>query len=695
MSSTIANPYWKQNYEYDYEIRGRTLTSLEVSNQYAGILFKASLKVQPRSDGVLQAQLSHAFYFQVHSHLDNGWGSRLPESKISWKNLPISSKPFQIHMEKGEITGLTVSDDLENWEINVIKGIVSQFQLKTNERPHSDERDNFSTEENILSTFSVMEETVTGETATFYRINTVPEHLIPTYPNAERIWRDKDVGSVFEITKHKNYNMSAELPSFHYGFAGLENGRPSTNKMGTFFTRGSFGRAIVTGDVNRYTIQNSFTVSEISVSPTLMEKQKGSAYSMMNVTLRNVQNQRETFEDISNPLRLHSLVYNHDNIEDYYEEKDARLHMSKYQLSKDRFSRRSSRLVDAEEELNEEGLMMLYKGSYKVSRQDKISAIQKVKELSKEIADDIQDPYTMLSKATMNKFTILNTLVRYLSANELKEIVDELFDDEQDAWKIFKDSVAVAGNKAALVVIKDWIESSRVENAEAAVLVSTMAKTVRQPSVEYLKQFFELAKGEKVMSEWPLNDTIVLSFSQFVRQVYIDEKHSAVQFSGKTLKQIRFPEALEFIKQRVVPFFAEQLHSAIAEAKTHKIHVYIRVLGNIGHPQILVAFKPYLNGEKHVSQYQRLLMTLAIDKLAELYPEHARAVLLRLYQNMGENQPVRAVAVYQIMRTKPSAELLQYMASYTNVDKHDIVNAAVKSVIESAAELRGEEFYEM
>ena len=139
----------------------------------------------------------------------------------------------------------------------------------------------------------------------------------------------------------------------------------------------------------------------------------------------------------------------------------------------------------------------------------------------------------------------------------------------------------------------------------------------------------------------------------------------------------------------------KELQKAINEGDSPKIQVYIRALGKIAHPRILHYLEPYLEGQRNVSNYQRLLMVSALKHLANLNPEAATPVLLSLYENLGEAREIRVAAVYLMMETNPSANLLQRIAEFTNVDTSKHVIAAVISAITSAANLQGPYTQEM
>jgi HEAT repeat protein len=146
----------------------------------------------------------------------------------------------------------------------------------------------------------------------------------------------------------------------------------------------------------------------------------------------------------------------------------------------------------------------------------------------------------------------------------------------------------------------------------------------------------------------------------------------------------RFPPLTE----EFIPYLGRSLNEAINESDSRRIQVFIRALGNVGHPSILPLFEPFLEGKKNASKFQRQLMVSALDKLANLFPKEAAAVLFKLYENTAENHEIRCAAVRLLMRTNPPANVLQRMAEFTNNDPDPQVSSMVQSAILSAANLQ-------
>ncbi|CAG9759825.1 unnamed protein product [Ceutorhynchus assimilis] len=718
-----TNPAWKDNTEYVYDVNGRTLTSLhDAADQYSGIFLKAKLHVSPRSDGKLQARISEPMYAQIQSHLPDGWKSEVPESQISYKPLALSQNPFQMTLENGLIKCLTVEKELTNWEANLIKSIVSQFQLDVQgQNAIRSPMNSFPSHGRMDGVFKTMEETITGESETLYDIHPLPEYLLQSKPWLAPQQDLRGNGDVFEVIKTKNFTNSEERPSYHYGFGQAEESEPTSNNMGQFLIRESSSRAILTGKLSRFVIQNSFTVNKIMVNPTLENEQMGSVVSMVNVTLRKVETQRKQPEELSNPIEIGDLVYTyekpknnqaHPKLQKQWQEDDSSSEESNEGAWR-RFRRSASQLIkkqsdesSSEEELQQQPkpqmskapespllpFTMGYHGkSIKQNRDFDLK--QNVEKLVKEMSEEVQEPEKILKESTLNKYTMLCNLVRLMDKEEIESVAQKMYtqkqqEDERQAWEIYRDAVAEAGTGPAFSTIQQWIQTKKIQKREAAEVVMSMAQAVRVPTEEYMREFFELVKNHQVKEQQALNESSILAYTNLVHKVYINRNESHNQYPVHAFGSFFTKEGREFVKQTVIPHFAEKLEEAISNADARKIHVYTKALGNIGHKQILEVFEPYLEGDKQCSQFQRFWMVVSLERLVSNEPELSRSVLYKIYQNTAETPEIRVAAVLLIMSTNPPVEMLQRMAQSTNFDRQVQVNAAVKSAIESASNLK-------
>jgi hypothetical protein len=206
--------------------------------------------------------------------------------------------------------------------------------------------------------------------------------------------------------------------------------------------------------------------------------------------------------------------------------------------------------------------------------------------------------------------------------------------------------------------------------------------------------FQELAEDPKTRKQSGLNSTAILSLANLLRTVVVNNVSAhdnyPVHIFGRMVPK-KFPQ----LTKRFIPDFGLALNKAINESNSQKIQVFIRALGDVGHPSILPIFEPFLEGQKNATEFQRLLMVSSMDKLAIMYPKEAAAVLTKLYQNTGENHEIRCVAVGLLMKTRPSANVLQGMAEFTNVDPDLQVSSMVQSAINTAAKLKEESDLEL
>lgn len=727
------NPGWQKNHEYVYQIRGRTLTGLDqISSNYAGMLFKAKLWIRPRSDGHLGARITEPQFAEIHSQLYDDWTQTIPDSELSYREMPLSSKPFLIKMNNNAVTDLVVDRSISNWEANMVKAIVSQLQLDTNAENLIPSSINILTQEGSnTAVYKTMERTVTGEVETLYEIHPLPEYVLQSYPWLVPLRHLQAQGQVLEVVKTKNYTHSRETPSYYFGLHGVDS-FDIDNQIGEFFSRSSVSTAMITGKLEGFTLQSAVTVDEVTVNPTMQDKQRGSTRSIVNITLESMEQQNQEFEQVSNPVNV-GLVYHYDNPFDdsnephlrsnpkYFNERSgsdesssSRSQESTNQLrrhkraptSSESDESRSSELYSSIQEqphISEPPASPLLPFTVGYNGQA-ISKKQDVKEsarsLVKQIGQEFQHTQSMPEKNTIGKFLILSSLLKVMDKNEMKQVGDQFYTQEPHgaaaaAWIAYRDAVAEAGTGPALLTIQDWIREGKISGEEAAEVVSTAAVSVRQPTEKYMRVYFEMIQNDRFMAEPYLNESLVLSYSTLVYQVYVNKGVSHSKYPVHSFGSFNTNQGWHYVKKEVIPCFSQKLEKAIMEGDTKQIHLYIRVLGNIGHQQILKTFKPYLEGEKQASHFQRVLMVLALDKLGRSNRKVARSVLYKIYQNVHDFDQVRVAAVYQLMRTEPSATMLQRMAYYTNIDTSNQVNAAVKSVIESASKLEGARYQKM
>lgn len=182
-----------------------------------------------------------------------------------------------------------------------------------------------------------------------------------------------------------------------------------------------------------------------------------------------------------------------------------------------------------------------------------------------------------------------------------------------------------------------------------------------------------------------MNVTAGFALTRFLYKSQVNNESASSYYPVETYGRLADGNN-DYIVMEVIPYFVEELKTAVKNDDRVKALYAIRALGNLGHAQIPKVFEPYLEGDMKVSRFQRLAMVIALDKYTVNYPKAAQFLLFKLYQNRGDTNEIRSAAVFQLMRTQPSAEYLQRMAQQANGDENKDVRAAVRSALKSATE---------
>lgn len=697
---------------------------------------QAKLSLQRRAEGILVGYVSKAQYAQLHTVLADGWDSYIPDNKLNYQSLPLSPKPFEVRFKNGTVQELIVERDISNWEANILKSIISQIQVDVQGENAVPSRYNRQGDNDAM--YKTMEDTVTGKCLTLYDINELPEYILQSKPELVPMPQLKGEGDFIEVVKTMNYSECKERIVYHYGLHEMQGMEPASSHMGDFFLKSSVSRVILSGSMKRHTIQSSVTTNKIVLKPTPSSSHKGLVVSQLNITLVDVHSASQEPQQLSQPKSIGNLVYRYNspfaqsnevrtgskNSEEQrydFEQASSEEHQRYYGKRHPRSVARSneedsSASSTSEEEYQnwkqakpsmtaepETPFMPEFIGYYgqAIKSAKQINPVEAVQQLARKIARELEQPSDLTKEDTLATFTILTRLVRTMNVREIEEAGRELYTQSNkevshhvDAWKSYRDAVAQAGTGPALMTIQDWILTRKIKEQEAATVIASVAYSARHPTQEYLKTFYVLATKPEVQKQAYLNDTAILSYAELVRKVVVDEEYSHNEYPVHTFGKFS-EEYKQAVRSEFIPYLKHQLERAIQEADSHKIHVYIRALGNVAHREILAVFEPYLEGKKEVSQFQRLFMVMCFDQLVAVQPKVARAVLYKIYQNQGEQSEVRVAAVYQLMKTSPPASMLQRMAEMTNEDTDEYVNAAVKSTIEDAAQLQDATYSEL
>lgn len=76
----------------------------QISNQYTGVLLNAQLKVVPKTDSHLVVTLNQPRYSEVHTTLQHGVETQIPEGQLQYKPLTFTTEPFEVKLNKGVVS---------------------------------------------------------------------------------------------------------------------------------------------------------------------------------------------------------------------------------------------------------------------------------------------------------------------------------------------------------------------------------------------------------------------------------------------------------------------------------------------------------------------------------------------------------------------------------------------------------------
>ena len=96
---------WKVGQQYKYELRSRALVGLhQVANQYSGVLIKGQVTIVPTAERQLWLRVNRAQYAELHANLTHGWATFVPDNKLHYHELPLTSKPIELRLKNGTVS---------------------------------------------------------------------------------------------------------------------------------------------------------------------------------------------------------------------------------------------------------------------------------------------------------------------------------------------------------------------------------------------------------------------------------------------------------------------------------------------------------------------------------------------------------------------------------------------------------------
>lgn len=316
-----------------------------------------------------------------------------------------------------------------------------------------------------------------------------------------------------------------------------------------------------------------------------------------------------------------------------------------------------------------------------------------IAKIAQDIGMELQHPSNMPRVSTLSK---MNGLVSWLSDLNLQELEQtaKLIGPQENqadnvklyAWRMYLDAVAQAGTNAAYSHIKNMILKNTIKGEEAAQLIAVMPRTLRYPTKALLLDLFGMSFEKNVKNQLHLNSSVLMASTILINKAHVNNYTAHGNFPTHIFGRM-LPRNDDIVTRDVIPVLERELKTAVQKGDSHRVQVLVRAIGNLGHPDILRVFSPYIERRVKVTNYQRMFMVMCFDEFAKLFPKQARYTLFNIYNNEGDNYEVRVAAIFELLKAHPTLKMLHQMAEATHTDTSIQVRAAIKSAIKYAANL--------
>ncbi|WP_266164832.1 open beta-sheet domain-containing protein [Escherichia coli] len=688
---------WKPGYAYVYNVTATSLTALhQLADQWSGLIYNATLVAIPRSPSEVQLRINSAIYSKIHANLSGGFDNPIPEEYLNWKPLRLSKAPFDVIYKDGEIVDMLVDCSLSDAEVNQLKGLASMFQVDI--------------DEDKGPIFKKYEQTVTGDCMTQYARTVIPRYILQSEQKLELPGLIDDKANILmDITKERNISKCHDDRISYFGL----DQKPFNSSSAPSLALSSNSRVIVANSSNIYLLGYAETTEKTVISPFLYNQLKGMVASTMRVVLtkhhrlvqpeKGAQPQCSTggllYHPLSSPEGTNTKASNYGSVENREQASDEASDSSESSAaSYEAPSRRYRRAVRPYQQFLPEpqlqsaphqpydALSVAVKGQ-SIRYDQQVNASKVAISLARDIGQALYEPSLIAPKEALTKFPLLISVLRVFGHVSLQRLADQLYEEQspenpssQYAWTAYVMAVAQAGTGPALLNLFYMINEGMLSNRVAASAYAYIPQAARTPTPQYVEKVFNFALRD-ASDKYPLNVTAVLAATELIHLAQVSNVSSS-RYPVET-----FADLLGDYNPDYVQRLADKLKRAVDEAYSPNIQLYIRALGNIGHPDIVKVFRPYLEGSKPVSTFQRFMMVMSLDKLAEAYPQEAQNVFMLLFQNTGETHEIRCASALLLMATNPPPSVLQKLAHLTNSEQNTQVKAAVKSIIQSAVTL--------
>lgn len=453
----------------------------ELKNQWTGVNMRGRLMIFAQTPDLLVGRLIDSQRAQVDQEMTSDWWRNISTTNLDYEQLELNVEHFQLRLRNDSVVSISVHQEMNISELNILKGIVSQLSVDLsaiNEIRNS--KNQLLESDGTQATYRVMEATVNGDCETLYDIVRSPKYLnnIQTYQRPDKVALTNEQ-MAYEVVKTKNFDNCRELPVYAVSDSVIN---PKWTDNG--IEKSSEARMMLYGSSqDDFTMQSSETVDQIVIRPISMDRDQITVVSKVSLHLESVD--QTVLRMPADLLNVGNLVYTAHRTPIPREQLEELVSHRYGEGNEKTQHNRPRRYVASQEDYDdEESTRKISSKFVQNERKLTLSGLDKVQRLLNEMENELRNPTEITKAGTLNKFIISSNIVRFeLTKEEILQLYRQLLNEERQtknrARTIFRDVVADAGSENAVEALIELISSEELRGEEASQVIGAWPRTIR------------------------------------------------------------------------------------------------------------------------------------------------------------------------------------------------------------------------
>jgi hypothetical protein len=539
----------------------------------------------------------------------------------------------------GLVKDVVFDSQEEPWSANMKRGILNLLQVNLQQHKRLDVADDVrltntrgSVQDNEdLTFYRVMEETIEGECETLYNIQKQHEG---------RQWRSN--GQILNVTKSINFEKCNKRPQVKYNFR-FADPCPSCetkyNDDEKFLKSSTVAKYQIKGDKQNFLIETATIDSEYVFVP--FSEGSNVIVTYVNQTLVLVKSgPAGSIQHPQNPIESDTdMIFTLD-----WDIAFEKFHMD---------------------------------GSSEAHRQlhGHVSPSLKIVDLGKKMLKKILSQMKeQIDEEVPRQLMNLVKILRMCKSEELNHICqtqeqsDLNPEDKKKAKAIIPQALGLCGTKECTKMLTKEIREGKISPLRGAFAVKGLLHN-RVVSKEIIHELLELVESEKARESQPLKRHLWLTIGSLMNalcaenedQLATEYKETSEKLCPRTLKQQ----------------YVEKLFQKLREAnKWHEKVLMMKVIGNAGIDLSVFELDKIIHQhDASYPMYLRLEAILALRQLKDAMPKKVQRILMPVIMNRREYPTIRSGAAYTLLQTLPERPILDQLArSLVNEPSHQFAS---------------------